>query len=257
MHRIFRTALVPCLGASLLLSACEKGLETYEAPSAIYFLYAVSAESAMIAVTDNKMVTFGYSPETRKDSILRLPVQVTGAPANTARSYKLGLADSSTAKEGTDFEFVSRDFTIDAGQVRDTIAVKLLRTSKLLTETVSIHLKLEPNEHFNTNMLEKKDAMGKVTLRYNLYSLRFTDILTKPKYWLDGYLGPFSRKKLLFICDLNNFSPTYLDGATPPNIALLTYYGRFTQRYLNEMRAAGNTIYDEDGTEMVMGPNVQ
>ncbi|WP_315815442.1 hypothetical protein [Paraflavitalea speifideaquila] len=44
---------------------------------------------------------------------------------------------------------------------------------------------------------------------------------------------------------------------TTITIAELIYFGRFMQRYLNEQKAAGNIIKEEDGSDMIMGPSVQ
>ncbi len=243
---------------TMLATGCEKDLQTFDSAPAIYFQQAVgTATSASANLFDNRLVTFGYSSESVKDSIVGIPVRIAGAPAEVDRSYKVALVDSSTAKRGEEFSFLTENFVIRKGMVDDTIYIKLMRKPRMRTETLSIFLKLESNENFTTSLQQKTDAAGNVILRYNHFSLKVTDILSKPKYWLDAYFGVFSRKKILFICELNNFSPTYLDGATPPSIGLLTFYGRFTQRYLNEQKAAGNIILDEDGTEMVMGPSVQ
>ncbi len=91
----------------------------------------------------------------------------------------------------------------------------------------------------------------------SLVSFRWfaNDIIKKPARWLDTYLGTFTRKKLLLMAQVLGFEPAYLDASV--SIVEMTAYGKFMQRYLNEQKAAGNTVYEDDGSEMTMGPSVQ
>ncbi|MNL27129.1 hypothetical protein D3C87_1486980 [compost metagenome] len=71
-------------------------------------------------------------------------------------------------------------------------------------------------------------------------------------------MGAFSRKKLFLmaeVAEIKNLGD--LDNTTITTIPKTIYYGTFMQRYLNEMKAAGKTIYEDNGSEMIMGPSVQ
>jgi hypothetical protein len=57
------------------------------------------------------------------------------------------------------------------------------------------------------------------------------------------------------MAEVLGIEPAYLD--TSVSIAESNAYGKFMQRYLNEQRALGKIVYEEDGSEMVMGVSVQ
>jgi hypothetical protein len=56
-----------------------------------------------------------------------------------------------------------------------------------------------------------------------------------------------------------NFDPIKFSGPAFTNISFaeLYYYGAAMQRYLNSQKAAGKTVYEDNGDEMIMGPGVQ
>jgi hypothetical protein len=92
-------------------------------------------------------------------------------------------------------------------------------------------------------------------LNFINYRWFINDIIKKPTRWLDFYLGTFSRKKLNLMVEVLNVDPQYMD--TNISIAETLAYGKFMQRYLNEQKAAGNLILDEDGQPMNMGSAAQ
>jgi hypothetical protein len=241
------------LSAALVMGVfgCQKSeIAVYDGESNIYFSRAVESTPS-----DSLNVTFAFRP-TIKDSLVMIPVRITGPAAPEARTYKVGVESSSTAKSGVHFTLPST-FQLPAGKVSDSVAVKLLRTPDLLTDTVSIVLELQANEYFSTAMLDKvTNATSGQKLSYTRYRILVTDVLSKPQRWLDTYLGSFTRKKLLLMSDVLGI-PVDIMNQTTTTISQVVYWGQFMQRYLNDKKAAGQTIYEEDGTPMIMGPSVQ
>ena len=146
---------------------------------------------------------------------------------------------------------------IKAGEISDYVELHLKRTPAMLDTTLSIGLEIHANENFET-MMESRvtNSLTGATLSFNRHTVYVNDVLKKPGRWLDTYFGTFSRKKLALICELFNLTPEVLDKSI--GIPEMTYFGKFTQRYLNDKKAIGETIYEEDGvTEMMMGPSSQ
>ena len=234
------------------LFSCKKdSIMTYNSENNIYFEPSVRSTPL-----DTTAISFAFAGGAAKDSTIKIIVLVSGVPTNADRPYSIFVdKDSSTAKAGIHFEEPNAMQRIKAGNVRDTINLKLLRTEDMLDSNFKIILKLKANENFNTAMSFKKISDTR-TLSYIKYTVNVNDILVKPKRWLDTYLGTFTRKKLFMICDLLDTTPAYMDAQA--GVGDIVFYGQYMQRYLNQMEKEGNTIYEDDGvTKMKMGLSVQ
>jgi len=239
--------------SAFLLFACKKStIPTYSGPVAVYFNNT----------SDSSKITFAYDHLTKQDSIIRVRVFTTGPLANNDREFKLTIIDSNTtAKKDVNFSVLTDRFVIKAGETFANIAFKLYRSPDMVSKTYLINLLLEPNENFTTD-----DSWEWINLtlktRRNLirYTITFDDIFAQPKNWHPDNFGQFTRTKLnminaFFEIDLPQWN---IQGAG--STYLPTTWGVFAkvfQRYLNDEKAAGRTIYDEDGSEMAMGKGAQ
>ncbi|WP_276486157.1 DUF4843 domain-containing protein [Paraflavitalea pollutisoli] len=232
------------------LSGCSKDLKTYDGSPTIYFIPAVEAPptNTQAPLFDSTIVTFAYVKAEQKDSILRVPVKVSGPVSPVDRTYALKVQDTSSGQVGVHYDFV-KPFIIKAGKTIDTIYLLLHRTPDMLLKTFSINLELQANEHFDLGLPWKKYST--YLLSTIVHRVKVDDILSTPKYWLAAYLGDFSRRKLYLMCDLLEIPIDKLN--TSVSVAETVFYGKFMQRYLNEQRALGNTIKEENGNDMVMG----
>jgi hypothetical protein len=82
----------------------------------------------------------------------------------------------------------------------------------------------------------------------------------QPKYWYAPYVGTFSRKKVYVMSQVLGLTPQQISDVTSSSTSLGTenYYGRTVQIYLNQQKAAGTPVYEDDGiTLMAMGTLVQ
>lgn len=240
-----------CVFPIVFLTACKKqGLITYNSDNSIYF-----AQTILSTPVNSATISFAFAGGNTLDSVIRLYVAVTGTTTAQDRPYSLVVdKDSSTAKAGVHFVEPAVTQSIKAGTVRDTVYLKLLRTADMLDSNFTIIFRLKPNEQFNTAM-EFKMISASRRLNYTVYTVNVNDVLQKPARWVDGYVGVFTRKKLLLMCELLNITPTYLDKDA--SVADMNFYGRFMQRYLNQMAANGNPVFEINGSRMVMGPLVQ
>lgn len=234
------------------LFSCTKEIKTFDGKTSIYFVNAT-----LSTPTDRSDISFALSKPSLVDSTVRLQVRIIGEPANVDRVYNLVVSDTSTAKAGVDYDILNDQFVIKAGAVSDQLELRLKRSTAMLDTTLSIALELHANEYFETLMENRvTNSLTGAKLSFTCHTVYVNDVLKKPGRWLDAYFGDFSRKKLSLICDLFNVTPEYLDKTV--GIPEITYFGKYTQRYLNDKKAMGETIYEEDGvTEMMMGPSSQ
>lgn len=241
-----------------LFSACKKDLKTFEAETGIYFLPSVFAWEKK-PVGDSTIISFSYAKSTLKDSVILIPVMITGQTSTKDKDFKLSIDPASTAVPDTHYEILTKNFAIPANGQTAIVSIKLHRTEDMLTKDYVLILNLEGNENFKTPMVDRVlDAATGRKISYIRYKIHLNDILKKPAAWLDYYLGPFSRKKLFLLAEtaeIKNIGD--LDNTSLTSISKIVFYGTFMQRYLNEMKASGKTIYEEDGKEMRMGDAVQ
>jgi hypothetical protein len=162
---------------------------------------------------------------------------------------------STTAVEGTHYVLPSAT-TFHAGRVSDTFEVKLIRAAGLQKQKVLLTLQLLPGDELKTGMVSYR---GPVTAELNVqtFKIHLSDELVAGVYWdvFSPYFGTFSAKKVRLINEiagmpLNYYTTGWMVDASV--YARAATWAIAVSRYLAAQKAAGNTIYDEDGTEMLM-----
>jgi len=252
MEKLFLNILG--FAAATILLGCKKELQKYDSKPAVYFAEAGKQITKLSEIpTDSTVMSFSLSKN--QDSIVSMIINIIGPKQNTDRPYKLIINTASNAIAGTSYQILNSAFVIRKNQLSDTVKIKFFRRTEMLTKTFLLNFELQENEHFSTNMKTRLIESTKKNISMINYRLFINDITQKPLFWLDGYFGPFSRKKLFLMSEVLGVEPTKL--ATQLSIGEFNAYGRFVQRYLNEQRLAGKTIYEDDGSEMTMGPTVQ
>lgn len=93
----------------------QKDISSYSGENTVYFSLAADppAPNTSEVRRDSLTVSFGFSYGAT-DSLVKVPVKVTGLPVHTARSYNVRLAGASGAVQGTHFDFAQKTFTIPA-----------------------------------------------------------------------------------------------------------------------------------------------
>ncbi len=251
-------------GAILVLAACKKEtLMTYNADDNIYFSFQSGIDP--IRFSDSTIVTFAFSADAVQDTLIFIPVNVTGVAADHDRSYEVTADASSTAVASTDYVLPST-FVLRAGRLADTIPVKFKRTAALKDAARFLMLRLKENDQFKTQIQFRSRSPYEITyigpgdsIQARTFKLIVSDKLEAGPYWsqYNFYFGAFSEKKVRL---MNQIVGMPLDFwsidmySTSRQQANTTYYGGFTFRYLSDQKAAGNIITEADGvTPMTMG----
>jgi hypothetical protein len=241
------------IGIIWIAASCKREpLTTYNAADNVYFNYQID----LYDFRDSMDFSFANRDASVKDTVLLVPLGVTGAGAATDRTFKLVADPASTAIAGTHYELPAA--VIHAGKVQDTLRLRFKRTADLTSGKKKLVLRLEPNEFFKTDLQYR--IRGNAT-RDSMSVLRFSigasDVLDAGPYWNSyaPYFHTFSMKKVKLIHDLLGM-PLDFWMVLPNNErrASAIYYASSTARYLSDQAAQGNIILDEDGTPMQMGP---
>lgn len=241
----------------LVFTSCsQEEIETYKDTDNIYFSTAVFAtivENGAKVLTDSTGFSFGLDNPSITERTYFIPIRVQGKVSNVDRKVKVTVDPSSTAVLGTHFT-LPENIIMRAGKELDTITIKVLRTPDMKTNGRTLILNLEENEFFTTKMQTKvTNVLTQKTMSYVRFKLSFDDKLTQPKGWYVPFLGVFTPKKFFLMCDLMDLEPAMFNqslGAVGLAISDVQYYQNFMKRYLADQKASGNTIYEEDGTEM-------
>lgn len=256
----------------ICIASCKQAeLEYYTANNTILFEGMDQTGNIGYVPQDTNRFSFGYVPHNIKDSLYFLSVFTTGGPQSIDRPYKIDFSKNSTLKEGIDYELLTPKFVIRAGEVRDLLIFKLLRTPKMQTDTLFLDIELHSNENFHTEMVNQIVGTGLNKKKRNFTTHHFTvdDIAGIPWFWdpkmnnmatmFMGYLGDFSAKKFQIMASRFNWD---IDVVTAekymPPANLLVAWSASMQVYLNEMEAMGTPVYEVDGiTLMKMGKYAQ
>ena len=241
----------------LTAASCKReALITYNAKDNVYFDY----NTGFNHFVDSMDFSFANKDASIQETVLLLPIGVTGVSAATDRSSKLVVDPASTAIAGTHYEVP--ETVIHAGKVKDTLHIRFKRAADLASGVKKLILRLEPNEFFQADLQYRVyNTIARDTVNLLRFTISASDILEAGTYWNDSYaafFGTFSVKKVKFIHELLGM-PLDFWSVSPDNQrrAAATYYASATSRYLGDQAAQGNIIYDEDGTPMKMGPAYQ
>ncbi|SMC87360.1 DUF4843 domain-containing protein [Pedobacter nyackensis] len=234
---------------SVSLVSCEKGLMTFDNKNAdVYFSDAGRNIPAL--AFDSTYVSFSYAPKTM-DSIKNIVVAVTGGLVDHDREYLLEVSPLSTAISGIHYEALPGKFVIKKNKLLDTIKLKIKKTPDMKTESFIIQFNLLTNENFG-NVFKTRKITGK-TISTISTKVKFDDIIKKPALWNDAYWGTFSRTKLFFMCEFLEIDPKYLDTGSSIALAEFSVFGKIVKRRLDELKAAGTPVLEDNGSEMKMG----
>ncbi len=229
------------LSAILTLNSCKKEpLLTYNISDNIYFHFDSSIDSLN--------VSFAFSDNTIRESVVFIPVFVTGSPSTRDRTFLIEVDPLSSAIENTHY-ILPTVFIVKAGQVKDSIPLKVIRTADLQASVVNLLLNLKSGGDFKTGIQGERDL--------KTYKITISDMITAGPNWgtLSRYFGTFSVKKIKLLNEITGMPLDFMFTFNPATItASGAYYAVLMSRYLRDQKTSGNTVFEEDGTtEMLMG----
>jgi hypothetical protein len=239
-----------------LTASCQRSeIPNYSGTTGIYFEVYREMVAGTFWRADTSIVSFAYHPA-KLDSIFPLAVKVKGDTVGKDRQFSIKIIDTAAnaARPGVHYEALPATITVPAGKALAYIPVKLLKHPDMQTLTFAICIELQENENFKTDMPQLFVPESKKFISATVHTILVDDALAKPKYWLDAYLGPYSRKKYTLLCELLDIPVATLNNTISPGN--LKYYGNFMKNYLNDEAAAGRIVYENDGSVMKMGDSL-
>ena len=219
------------IGAICLLYSCsENKIPTYYDSTSERFIYFAKSEA------DSSEISF-FSYPGRSEILLPVIVQSTGI-SDKNEAYEIVVRNEFTTAPAETFN-IPNELVIKAGEVRDTCLITLKYTPLLDTEKIRLVINVANNENFSVGRTEYRAAV-----------IWFHNIISQPQWWTGSvtsyYLGTYSDKKYRLFLEVVGVDMT---GATDSE---LRHYALIFKSYLNAQKAAGNTIEEENGTEMTV-----
>ena len=253
----------------LLFWRCEKEMMDYEGKPGIYFAVQTIPPSQygdpeLYAYVDTTLLPF--STMIQDDSTLNIKVRVMGNVVDYDRPFKIHIIDTaSDAVAGEDYDALELQYVIKAGQRETFIPVTGHRQAKMLDRTYYLALELEENEHFSLPLkywlkLDLDYTATDRAISVVRHVIGFTDGLFVPKAWTYNYLGKYTKKKISLICSMFGLSITDFDNTNDMNANRQKVLAQSLDRYLKEMDAKGETIYEDEvdsegnPVKMTVGP---
>lgn len=247
-----------CLLVALgILSACKKeGLGRYDQQASGSSVYFPEAVGTVTSVSISKTISFGYVGYSKRDSILAIPIAVTGDTMQVDRPVKVSLGTGTTAVEGTHYSFLKSP-VIRAGKVTDTVYVKINRTADMTTKQFELNLLLEQNDYFSTRLRD-------TAANYLKYKLLLDDMAGTSYLWVSfsntrgilSYFGDYSRRKVDLMIEVLQVDPALfydpVNGSFFGTSRVLAY-GRYMALWLTQEANAGRIYLDENGQRITMG----
>lgn len=261
----------------VFLVGCQKEYITYTKDvSGIYF------KDLDVSSTTTTVITFGLIEASQLSKVVEIDVTLVGHVKDYDREFifkAVELKEDEIVKnpDGTekdrykpayakrpdgsiDYKILSETAMIPAGSNSGKVKIELYRTDLSTTsETRKIYFELGENENFKfmypTNPSDVRTTQISYLINEKIYTPWWWD--AEDDYGVPMF-GTYSKKKSLMIADMNSISRETWTNCSNLNelggIGHLRFLALQFQIYLNEQKAAGNTIYEADEeTEMVMG----
>ena len=146
--------------------------------------------------TDSLNFSFATYPNSVQQQEMQMTLYVMGEAASTDRTANLEVDANKTTASASQY-ILPETITIPAGKLEVPFIVTLMRSEGLTSKTVSLSFKVVESNDFKVGVIEQ-----------NHFSMKWNDILGKPKNWdteLKEFFGEYSLAKYRFIIDTIGF----------------------------------------------------
>ena len=163
-----------------------------------HYLKFDSTFTGIYFTTDSTNYSFSVTPVEVREHLLKIPVQIMGAPVAEERDIKYELVEQAATTDGV--HYVVDKAVIPADSITGYIGIRILRDNLEGNsidgyERYKVYLRLLPNEYFTPTL---------DSLRQN-HQVRFDKAVEQPewlnsageKVWLKGSLGTWHPYKLI------------------------------------------------------------
>jgi hypothetical protein len=202
--------IVMLLAFVVLFESCEKAtLNLFDSEPSVYFRW-LENDGRAEAFRYVEEVKFMFIPENRNTDTVRIPVFVMGPLVDHDRPFRITTVDEEfdrRAREGVHYQILHELSYIPANSREGFATVLAMRATEQADKAEAfLHIRLAPNEHFQTNF---PTVINNTTQRRERSTIDFyiviSDVLTRPWIWQNphtvGFWGDYSERKYRLILD--------------------------------------------------------
>ena len=231
--------------------ACTDNLEKYNGEAGIYFAMRVEDSAVNTDTLYSETSSLPFIVTDDDMAVFNLKVKILGAVSDKDRQISIEVVPEETDALAEDYDPLLPGYTLPAGAVFGSIPITFHRTASLEGQERRLTVRLVENSDFAlpiTMWRNSSDEYVNVVRHTIVISDKYVQL---PGYAV-GYFGPFSEKKMKLLLEVLGLEISDFNEEMPYTQAKA--YGQKFDRYLKEQKAAGNTVYEEDGvTEMTAG----
>lgn len=235
-------------------AACSSEIDTYHGDAGVYFAMREKVNTVNVDTLYRESSSLPFIVTESQDSTFLLRVKILGAVSDEDRHVSVRVLEDLSNVTASDYEPLQASYVLKAGDVYGIIPVHFHRTASLEGQERRLVVELVENEDFTLPIRRWRNSSTEyvdVTRHTVVISDKYVQL---PGYRV-GYFGPFSEKKMKLILELGNMRLNDFNAELP--IPLAKSLGQKLDRYLAQMAARGETVYEEDGkTPMTAGNNI-
>ena len=233
------------------MAACSSEIGTYHGESGVYFAMRDNVNTVNVDTLYRETSSLPFIVTDSRDSVFILRVKILGAVADHDRQVEIKVVDDMSSVVEEDYETLSSSYTLRAGEVYGEIPISFHRMPSLKGNERSLVVELVENEDFTLPIRLWRNSSTEY-VNVTRHTIVISDKYVQLPGYRTGHFGPFSEKKMELILQLSGMSLNDFNVQLP--VTLTKSLGQKLNRYLAEMKARGETVYEEDGvTPMAAG----
>lgn len=252
IRKILPKALMPAAAAlaAILPLSCTDSLETYSGEAGIYFAMRVESSAVNTDTLYCETSSLPFIVTDADRAVFNLKVKILGAVSDRDRQISIEVVPEETDALAEDYDPLLPGYTLPAGAVFGNIPITFHRTASLEGQERRLTVRLIGNNDFALPITLWKNSSDEY-VNVVKHTIIISDKYVQLPGYAEGYFGPFSEKKMKLLLEVLGLEISDFNEEMPYTQAKA--YGQKFDRYLKEQKAAGNTIYEDDGTEMTAG----
>lgn len=243
-------AYICALALAAVIAGCNSELETYHGASGVYFAmnsgssYA-NADTTYLETSDLPFIITGS-----RDSVFNVKIKTVGPVASHDRQVAVRIVGEESTVLPEDYEPLQESYVLKAGEVFGSIPIKFLRAASLAGQERTLTIELVENSDFSLPIKVWRNS-SREYVNVIRHSINVSDKYVRLPGYSESHFGPFSEKKMRLILEL--FGMKLTDFRTSLPYTRTKAMGQKFDRWLQQQKSRGETVYEEDGTEMKAG----
>lgn len=232
------------------VAGCSSQLETYKGTSGVYFAVASKSSYANADTAYLESSNLPFIITESMDSVLNVKIKTVGPVSSRDRhvTVRIILDESTVLPE--DYEPLHENYVLKAGEVFGNIPIRFMRTASLEGNERTMTIELTENGDFSLPIKFWRNSSTEY-VNVTKHSITVSDRYVQLPGYAVSHFGPFSEKKMRIILRLFGMKLTDFNERMP--LTKTKAMGQKFDRWLQQQKSKGETVYEEDGSEMKAG----